>query len=346
MASKVHHSDQLVFTGATPWHGLGHHFEAPPTVEDLQQGPFRWTAEMQALQTVDGIPIGTHRAVVRSDNKAPLGVVGQRYDILQPAEMAELCRPLVDAGLDIETAGWLGQGEDLWVLMRGETAEVRPGDEVHDYLLFTRALDGTRSNRLLPTPTRVVCNNTLTYAMGRGEKRAVKAKSTANQRQTLRGIIKQLAEAREGWKAGLETFRHLATKQVHPELYFEAVMRAHTGATDPADELSSRTKNTLASILETYESLPTEDRRSDSAWDAYNGMTRYLTHDRGGAKKTHEQRTTASAFGSGAKMHDAALKIAVLMADGSTVETSAYEASKLVPQDNLTQTQMLDAILA
>jgi hypothetical protein len=68
----------------------------------------------------------------------------------------------------IETCGVLGNGERVFVTAKFPTKivlDAQRNDLIEMYVVFTTSHDGTGSVRCMVTPVRVVCNNTLNWAM-------------------------------------------------------------------------------------------------------------------------------------------------------------------------------------
>ena len=97
----------------------------------------------------------------------PLSVVSNRYQVVQPREVLEFYRDLVEVGgFELETAGVLKGGRKLWALARtGQEAMLKGGDAVKAYLLLATACDGTLATTAQFTSVRVVCNNTLNISL-------------------------------------------------------------------------------------------------------------------------------------------------------------------------------------
>ena len=68
----------------------------------------------------------------RSDALQPLSVVSKRYQVVQPREVLEFYRDLVEVGgFELETTGVLKEGKKLWALARtGQEAMLKGGDKV------------------------------------------------------------------------------------------------------------------------------------------------------------------------------------------------------------------------
>ena len=77
-------------------------------------------------------------------------------------------------GLTIEAAGALGKGEKAWMLFRlPSTLSPVDGDDVNGYGVAITGHDGKTAYEFRPTPVRVVCQNTLSAAVGAGGAKAL-----------------------------------------------------------------------------------------------------------------------------------------------------------------------------
>ena len=114
-------------------------------------------------------------ATVRNDNALPLGVVSDSYGVVQNSDAFKFIDKIV-TGLDdgrtdtpvIETAGVLGNGERIFVTAKFPNDIIinnNQNDRVNMYMIFTTSHDGTGAVQCMVAPIRVVCNNTLNYAM-------------------------------------------------------------------------------------------------------------------------------------------------------------------------------------
>lgn len=108
--------------------------------------------------------------VGQEKEKAVLGLVGSRYVPLQNAEAFSFFEPFIRNGwASFYTAGALGNGERVWVQaqLSGQIIVV-PGDAIDKFLLLSNSHDGSGAVTIRFTPIRVVCQNTLNYAMEGG----------------------------------------------------------------------------------------------------------------------------------------------------------------------------------
>ena len=148
-----------------PWHGLGTIVaEAPSSSEALRLAGLDWEVEQQAIFTKSGVVEG-FKANVRSTDKKVLGVVSDRYKIIQNKDAFAFTDKLLGAGVRYETAGSLQGGKKIWLLATLPKEYIIAGERISPYLVFSNTHDGSGAVRVAITPIRVVCNNTLNLAL-------------------------------------------------------------------------------------------------------------------------------------------------------------------------------------
>ena len=148
-----------------PWHGLGECVKDAPTSEDaLRLAGLDWEVLQTPIYTnhgkIDGI-----KANVRNTDKSVLGVVSDRYRIIQNTEAFSFTDELLGKGVTYETAGSLQGGKKVWLLARLPREYIIAGERISPYLVFSNTHDGSGAVRVAITPIRVVCNNTLNLAL-------------------------------------------------------------------------------------------------------------------------------------------------------------------------------------
>lgn len=148
-----------------PWHGLGTIVEEAPTSEEaIKLAGLDWTVESRPLFLENGMEIPNHKANVRSTDDKVLGIVTDRYQIVQNKDAFDFTDALIGEGCTYETAGSLFGGKKIFLLARLPQREIL-GDAVDPYICFTNSHDGMGAIRACMTPVRVVCNNTLNLAL-------------------------------------------------------------------------------------------------------------------------------------------------------------------------------------
>lgn len=149
-----------------PWHGLGTIVaEAPDSESALELAGLDWNVIQKSIITADGTPIDGFKANVRDSDDSVLGIVSDRYKVVQNREAFAFTDALLGEGVRYETAGSLQGGRRTWMLARLPHQYIISGDEITPYLVFMNAHDGTGSIKVAMTPIRVVCQNTLNMAL-------------------------------------------------------------------------------------------------------------------------------------------------------------------------------------
>ena len=157
--------ESMMYVREKPWHGLGTRVEEAPASSDaLRMAGLDWNVVQRNIQVCGGAKIQNYKANVRDSDGAVLGVVSERYKIVQNAEAFEFTDSLIGGDVRYETAGSLNGGRKIWLLAKLPETEI-VGDKTEPYLCFTNTHDGSGAIRVCMTPIRIVCNNTLNLAL-------------------------------------------------------------------------------------------------------------------------------------------------------------------------------------
>ena len=163
MAANV---ETMFYTRTKPWHGLGTMVEEAPTSrEALEAAGLNWQVIQKNLVTDSGIVVPGFKANLRENDQQVLGVVSDRYKVVQNEEALAFTDALLGEGVTYETAGSLQNGRRTWILAKLPARYIISGDEVTPYLVFMNSHDGSGSIKAAMTPIRVVCQNTLNLAL-------------------------------------------------------------------------------------------------------------------------------------------------------------------------------------
>lgn len=144
--------------------------EAPNSYDALVAAGLDWTVEGKPIYDVNGNVISGYKANTRSSDGKVLGVVSNRYQVVQNIDAFQFTDNLIGGDVRYETAGSLLGGKKVWMLAKLPKKKVA-GDDVETYVCFTNTHDGTGSVKAIVTPVRVVCQNTLSIALN-GAKRS------------------------------------------------------------------------------------------------------------------------------------------------------------------------------
>ena len=163
MAANV---ETMFYTREKPWHGLGIRVtEAPSSEEALRLAGLDWQVKQEPVYTDTGEVIPGYKANIRDRDRRALGVVTDRYKIIQNQEAFAFTDALLGKGVRYETAGSLQGGRRVWLLARLPKEYIISGEQVSPYLVFSNTHDGSGAVKVALTPVRVVCCNTLNLAL-------------------------------------------------------------------------------------------------------------------------------------------------------------------------------------
>ena len=125
-------------------------------------------------------------ATYRTDYNIPLGNVKSKYTVVQNIDAFNFFDKAIGRDKAIwQTAGVFGNGERIFVSAKlPDNILVNGSDPVETYLVFTNAHDGSSGVKILFTPIRVVCQNTLNAAI-RGATNIITFRHTQSVHQKL-----------------------------------------------------------------------------------------------------------------------------------------------------------------
>ena len=158
--------ETMFYTREKPWHGLGTQvMEAPTSAAALSLAGLDWRVIQKPLLTYDEIPVPGFKANLRDSDNQVLGVVTDRYKVVQNEDAFAFTDSLLGEGVTYETAGSLQNGRRTWILAKLPQRYIISGDEITPYLVFMNSHDGSGAIKAAMTPIRVVCMNTLNLAL-------------------------------------------------------------------------------------------------------------------------------------------------------------------------------------
>lgn len=182
--------ESMFYTRVAPWHGLGVRVEeALDSKEALTKSGLDWKVIQKQIMTDDNSIIDGYRANIRDSDNSILGVVSDRYKIVQNDEAFAFTDALLGEGVKYETAGSLQGGKRVWMLAKLPEKYIIGGEKIDPYIVFSNSHDGSAAIKVCMTPIRVVCQNTLNLAIN-GARRSWSAKHTGN-------VQNRMHEARE-----------------------------------------------------------------------------------------------------------------------------------------------------
>lgn len=177
------------------WHQLGTVFNeklTPREAVKLAKMDYNIVKLPLSAELSDGILIPTGKfGLIREatpDASAEfLGTVSEQYTYMQNMEVAEVIEPLADIW-PTETVGALGKGETIFITLDAGMDSIK-GDPIKQYFLITDTRNGGTSMKIMFTPVRVVCQNTLLA----GERAAI-ATASMQHDYNLQGSVQARVE--------------------------------------------------------------------------------------------------------------------------------------------------------
>jgi len=284
-----------------PWH----YDETADRVALVQDAPTSWDAlklsfmDWDVVSTpvvVNNVPVEGYKANVRADTGRVLGIVSNRYKIVQNREAFAFVDAILeqkDVPVCYETCGSLENGQRVWMLANMPKSLVL-GDEVENYLFFTNAHNGKSGITAGITQVRVVCNNTLQLALG-----------TAKRSWTTKHIGDMQAK-----KAEAIMTLQLASKYVADMSVYAETMAAKKISKSELDyfldmlfpmeeEGTDREKNNISycrnNILDIYMGKDDLANFRGTAWGLYNATADFVSNTKPvRTTKTYREKLFAS----------------------------------------------------
>lgn len=175
MAANI---ETMFYTRTAPWHNMGTRVDEALTSKDaLIYAGLDWQVLQEPVYTSAGELVSGYKVNVRDIDRNILGVVSDRYKIVQNEEAFSFTDALLGEGVKYETAGSIANGKIVWMLAKMPQRYIISGDAIEPYLVFSNTHDGSGAIRVAMTPIRVVCQNTLNLAL-RGAQRSWSARHT------------------------------------------------------------------------------------------------------------------------------------------------------------------------
>ena len=279
------------FSNRVPaWHKLGEVTEGALTAEDaLKIAQLDWRVYKATepvtttVLTDDGVatlPVEGKFATYRNHPKLgvqTLGIVGNQYEPVQNAEAFAFLSLLVDEhGAAFETAGSINDGKQVFISMKMPKDVLVGGEDmIESYVVCTTAHDGTGAFQVVVTPIRVVCQNTLNMALGRGG---------ARQRYAMkhtRNVSSRVHQARE--TLGLtfrymEAFEKKAEELIAQELsdkQFAAFAKKLVVPGRETERSASNAENRQRELMALWRA-DTQANIQGTRWAAYNTVAEWV----------------------------------------------------------------------
>lgn len=326
MSHLIESLDNVLLGSNKPaWHGLGTVVRGQPTsAEALRLAKLDWTVSVEPVCLPDGnggfIEIPESFATVRddlarTDYRRALGVVGNRYVPIQNSEGFDIADEIAGAaGARFETAGSLRNGKTVFMTMVMPDSIKVVDDTILPYILISTTHDGTGSEKITYTPTRVVCANTLAVALSESAKikshKSWSIRHTANKNERTRQAVDAIKRGNEYFGRHADSMRGLAAAKVDSRF---ASAFAQALFPDPKEKTARNSmpekRAEIGRLFSYKQKGANQAAAKGTAYGLFNALAEYIDHSRGtrvvGNATAGESRFDSTMFGSGAALKQA-----------------------------------------
>lgn len=315
MAHQIE-GNKCFFTGKPAWHKLGVVLTDAPSIDDAWKLAYPheiFQVDMEAVLGDARAPIEEYTAIIRDDGKQ-LGCMKRGYTLVQPYEQFNTFKPLLESGLcTLEAGGSLNGGKRMWGLAKviGAESEIVKNDWIKRYLLVFTSFDGSLRQGIKAVDERVVCNNTLQIALDENSACDYSFKHTKNIHKKMdntMGIIKQSIET---FNNSVLALKSLGTKkQTLPE-QINYIKNVFEYSDNPKIENSPQLETKITRVIDLLDSqrgLEYVPAARGTAWQSYNAVTEYITHEAG---RNEDTRLNSQWFGQNVNLNQRAFDLAM-----------------------------------
>ena len=261
-----------------PWHGLGTIVkEAPTSADAIRLAGLDWSVVQEPIYTNFNRVVEGYRANVRSSDRKVLGVVSDRYKVVQNVDAFSFTDELLGKGVRYETAGSLQEGKKVWLLARLPREYIIAGERISPYLVFSNTHDGSGSVKVAITPVRVVCNNTLNLALGTA-KRSFSMIHTGNIQDKIQEAKDTLFMAEEYMDCLGVEFEQLRRQKITDAQVKEYIELLLPMEKEPTPIQSKNIIRLREDMMKRYYDAPDLQKVGNNAYRFINAVSDFATH--------------------------------------------------------------------
>lgn len=297
---------EMAYVGAKPWHGLGQEVTPGASLEQwMTEAHLDWQYNEATVQFTDDIgnkhSFNDHKVLFRSDNSKPLSVVSNRYQVVQPREIIEFFRSLIEReGFTMETMGALKEGRRIWALARTNIEnDVIGSDRLKAYLMLITSCDGSLATTAKFTSVRVVCWNTQHIALHSESEdgRAVRVRhNTVFNPELVKNQMGLIgAKAFDHFLGNMRALTKVKMTKHDAENFIAGILPAN-----PEGLAKTKESRAFRKIMELFNGAgrgSTMQGVEGTAWGLLNAVTEYTDHYV--RARSNENRFDSAMFGSG-----------------------------------------------
>ena len=289
---------QHVYAGDVPWHGLGTQVSPDLSPFEMQQAAgLDWKVEKKPMFIdVDGANVDVgYNALVRSSDNSVLSHVSDTWNPVQNDTAFQFFNDFVTAGdMQMHTAGSLFNGKMVWALAKiNDGFTVFGGDEIESYLLFSNPHQFGKSVQVQFTPIRVVCNNTLSFALDRATKQSA---IRVDHRSEFNPAMVTEALGIASYK--LDEYKQLAEFLGQRQQTKDTMAKYFNDLFPSASKVEGKVSRNADICMDLLDKQPGAEFAQGTMWSGFNAATYFVDHLAG---RNDDSRISSAFFGSGAQ---------------------------------------------
>ena len=277
-----------------------------------------------------------YQAITRMDTGRTLSVMTETYAPIQNESLIRIAEALhEDINMDAVCVIAEGKRVTFTARIRGAEGDVVPGDLVQQYLIGCTSHDGSIPFQLLFSPIRVVCQNTLSAALGLAGKQknrdsSIRIRHTKNADALIQRLPELVDVRRRQFIGGLDELRQMAATPCSLTQFRKYITEVFADQfSGTVNDIRGDKSTARPKVLEDFpcwpsllhkfqgEAIGSDLRASNgSSWAAYQAVTEYLSHEAGRAKQADQaarQRFESLYWGDAATRIKTAHEAALLM---------------------------------
>jgi phage/plasmid-like protein (TIGR03299 family) len=238
-------------------------------------------------------------AVVRDDNGKCLGSVSPDYETVQNTDLLQLIQPMVDEGmLVIENMGYLAHGAKVFAQAKINQEFRVIGEDYNAYVTLLNGHVGNASVAIGPSATRVICGNTFAMAYADLSERYRHFAGVNNRVLESTAVTDYVNGAMAAYSANVEKLATSACNSVQFRNFLEATYNKEAEKMRNVEKLNDLFYNGAGNEGRTF-------------YDAFNSVTDFGSNQ---SRKDRNGRFNYVNFGSGSRINQRAMKVALEMA--------------------------------
>ena len=251
-------------------------------------------------------PIPGYQAITRMDTGRTLSVMTETYTPIQNESLIRIADALhEDINMDAVCVLSDGKKVTFTARIRGAEGDVVPGDPVQQYLIGCTSHDGSIPFQLLFSPIRVVCQNTLSAALGlasnqRHRDNSIRIRHTKNADHLIQRLPELVDVRRRQFIGGLDELRHMAATPCSMAQFRQFISNVFADQLQgTVNDVRGDKSTARPKVLEDLPAWPSILRKFEgdavgseliavngTAWGAYQAVTEYLTHEYGKSRNS------------------------------------------------------------